>query len=448
MSSSGSSHKQERRGESSDDRAMKGKHNKTGAPNNRLPVDQAIVKKEQLEISRNMAATNTGCLPPEIVEGIIALLPYQSIRRFRFLSKSWFSLLVIKYEVPKLLFCRETGSTDPFTKLLNKQTLFKSVVLPGYGDNVIIDAVYLVPELQGGNRLYAFVGSCNGLVCLQCLVKTEIFVLNPFTGICRKLPHLSSFSRNWRYRPYVVAFGYDSASDDYKVFLTGDGAKVAIFSLKTGSWRKLENPDKESLQHVLSSGGMGLLLNGALHWGPGGSVRGETTKITAFDLNKEKFYHVPSPSDRYGDPVYTLGVVGEYLCIRDSQRRETDETLWVMKEYCSEASWVPLVSYSNTSFMSYSNTSYRYLGCLGDFIPRSFKNGRNVMLQFAQGEIHVLRWNNIEWNNSLDESDGAGKYSKNIEMYGCVYTEAVAYTETLSLGPGKYSWKGKTSIIK
>ncbi|KAJ4835139.1 hypothetical protein Tsubulata_039684 [Turnera subulata] len=422
MSSSSSSHKQERRGESSDGRAMKMKHNKTRAPNNRLLVDQEIVKMEQLEISTNMAATNSSFLPPEIVEEIIALLPEKSIHRFRFLSKSWFSLLAIKYEVPKLLCCRiKTGSTDPFTVCSNEQTLFNAVVLPGYGGSVK-DTVYTVPELPAdGIRSYVIVGSCNGLVCLRCLSKREIFVLNPFTGICRKLPHMPFFSEKWDRYPYVYAFGYDSASDDYKVFLAGDGAKVVIFSLKTGSWRKVENPDGEYLQHILSSGRRGLLLNGALHWGPGTSYCGENTKIiAAFDLEKEIFFRVPSPpiwiSDRYGR-VPILGVVGKYLCMREGKK------IWVMKEYCSEASWVHFISYKSSR-----DDKEHHLTYVCNFLPRFFKDGRYILLQYGREEYHHV----LKWNNNLEESDEAEEYSKKIEIYAYPSTTAIAYTETLT----------------
>ncbi|KAJ4843993.1 hypothetical protein Tsubulata_045125 [Turnera subulata] len=153
-----------------------------------------------------MAATNSSYLPPEIVEEILALLPIDSIQRFRFLSKSWFSLLAIKFELPKkLLRCRREGD----------QFLFDAVVLPEYSGDVK-DTVYTGPELQGGIRSYAFVGSCNGLVCLQrkkqffyakCTKELEMLVLNPVTGICRKLPERR------HYYPYVYGFGYDSASD-------------------------------------------------------------------------------------------------------------------------------------------------------------------------------------------------------------------------------------------
>ncbi|KAJ4825241.1 hypothetical protein Tsubulata_029945 [Turnera subulata] len=379
---------------------------------------------EQLEISTNMAATNSSCFPREIVEEILALLPITSIHRFRFLSKSWFSLLAIKFEVPTLLCChRETKSSDPLTVLSNEQTLFNAVVLPDYSGDVK-DTVLMVPELPGGIGSYAFVGSCNGLVCLRCTLKREIFVLNPFTGFCRKLPYVPFSSKKWHYYPYVYAFGYDSASDDYKVFLAGDGAKVEIFSLKTGSWKKVKNPDREYLQHILSLGGSGLFWNGALHWE---SNRGENTKIIAFHLGKEKFYDVPRPPNQISiyRRYYSLGVVGEYLCLCHSPREETN-IVWVMKEYCNQASWVPFISYTSSSGYGKADGSLTYV-C--DFIPRSFKDGRYMLFQFAQEHIHHVL---IRWNNNLEESDDAEKYSKKIKIYAYLQSAAIAYTETLS----------------
>ncbi|KAJ4843992.1 hypothetical protein Tsubulata_045122 [Turnera subulata] len=189
------------------------------------------------------------------------------------------------------------------------------------------------------------------------------------------------------------------------------------------------------------SWGTGLLLNGALHWGPGGSVGGETTKIIAFDLDKEKFYHVPCPpiqipdDRRYGDSV------GEYLCMRVSRRwRERNSTAWVMKEYNNEASWVPFISYTSSEDGEDDRLTY-----VCDFVPRSFMDGRYMLLQFAQAGYHLVRnWNYnlhfaqeeyhhvLKWNNNLEESDEAEKYSKKIAIYAYFRATAIAYTETLS----------------
>ncbi|KAJ4822074.1 hypothetical protein Tsubulata_039620 [Turnera subulata] len=404
MSLSVSSRKQKRE-ESKDDRAKAMKRNKTGAHNNGLLVDGAkSTDVEQLVISRNMAAPNRSYLPPEIVEDILDLLPRKSIARFRSVSKSLFSLLA----VPKLLYHPKFSPSNYGIKSSDDPGLFTAVALHDYdGGYVIKNQSYMAPELSSAGDAeeethYFFAGSCNGLVCLQVYHnrKWEIFVWNPLTSVCRKLPHNSYASE--------YGFGYDSASDDYKVFAaTGpphdrDGAKVEIFSLKTGSWKEVENPDRKCLQQIYQYYvGMGLFLNGALHWSPRKSYLGKLGEniAIAFDLGKEKFYRVPSPpnqiSARNGS-YYSLGVVGEYL---------------------SCTSWLPFVSYTGS-----------HLTYVCDFVPRSFKDGRYMMLQFVlNGEIHVLKW-----NNNLEESDKAKKYSKKIKFSSVMWNDCLPYTQTLT----------------
>ncbi|KAJ4849007.1 hypothetical protein Tsubulata_026698 [Turnera subulata] len=454
------------------------KHNKNRAPDNRLVTDQAtpMIDMEQLVTSTNMAAAqNRSYLPPEIVEEILDLLPIKSINRFRSLSKSLCSLLAIKYKhkVQKLLYYPYISEYFRSTYGISSDDpgLFTGVVLsvlPGYSGDVKNQG-YMAPELSGPRWEYASVGSCNGLVCLQATnhdCTWETFVWNPFTNICRKLPDLPSsgavsllirgFDRNlsticgWKYA-IAYGFGYDSASDDYKVIVAtgphpddprrGDGVEVEIFSLKTGSWKKLENPDEcfQDIEHLqyfksiereryLHERNLGFFLNGALHWGraqflPSGE---ETHEIFAFDLGKERFYPVPNPPKQTSPGSgshYSVGVVGGYLsCLFE---REETYTVWAMKEYCNEASWVPFISYTSSSGNGKVDGRLTY-EC--NFIPRSFKDGRYMMLHCAQGEIHVLKY----WNDCLEESDEAEKYSKKIEFYRVFGNEALPYTETLT----------------
>ncbi|KAJ4836609.1 hypothetical protein Tsubulata_030146 [Turnera subulata] len=257
-----------------------------------------------------MAAPNRSYLPPDIVEEILALLPFKSIERFRSLSRSLFSLLA----APKLLYHprRSIKKFPPYSdfgiKSSDDESVFTGVVLSDYSDDAQ-NRGYKVPEFSGRERYYDFVGSCNGLVCLVFYStdnsKRGTFVWNPFTGLCTKLPN-----RNYY---YAHGLGYDLASDDYKVFLAGVGGGVEIFSLKAGSFKEVENPDVEYLRDILTSTrAMGLFLNGALHWAWGIAI------IIAFDLNKEKFYRVPNPPNEISpdhDGDYSVGVVGEYLCM-------------------------------------------------------------------------------------------------------------------------------------
>ncbi|KAJ4825217.1 hypothetical protein Tsubulata_044815 [Turnera subulata] len=433
MSLSVSSRKQKRE-ESKDDRAKAMKRNNTGAHNNGLLVDGAkSTDVEQLVISRNMAAPNPSYLPPEIVEDILDLLPRKSIDRFRSVSKWLFSLLLIKFNVPKLLYHpHKTTKFSPSNygiKSSDDPGLFTAVVLPDYCVGYVIkNRGYMPPELLSTGdpeeTHFFFVGSCNGLVCLQVYHNRnwEKFVWNPLTSVCRKLPHNSHASR--------YGFGYDLASNDYKVFAatgppqdyhSGDGAKVEIFSLKTGSWKEVENPDWKYLQQIYQYyKGMGLFLNGALHWSPRESYLGKMGEniAIAFDLGKEKFYRVPSPPNQISagnGSYYSLGVVGEYLsCLFEAKQTNR---IWVMKEYCNEASWLPFVSYTGS-----------HLTYVCDFVPRSFKDGRYMMLQFVlNGEIHVLKW-----NNNLEESDKAKKYSKKIKFSRAMWNYCLPYTQTLT----------------
>ncbi|KAJ4828478.1 hypothetical protein Tsubulata_047979 [Turnera subulata] len=220
------------------------KYNKARAPKNRLLVDQAkSTNTEQPVISTNMAASNHSyLLPTDILEEILDLLPAKSIERFRSVSKSLLSLLAIKFNVPKLLYypCI-TNSSKYGMKSSDDKGLFTGVVLSDYSVGEVKNQGYMAPELFSGvvlsdQRVYFFVGSCNGLVCFDVINhcrKLETFVWNPFTCICRRLPH-----RNI----YACGFGFDSASNDYKVFAATDplldprpgDCKVEIFSLKTG----------------------------------------------------------------------------------------------------------------------------------------------------------------------------------------------------------------------
>ncbi|KAJ4840028.1 hypothetical protein Tsubulata_029510 [Turnera subulata] len=248
---------------------------------------------------------------------------------------------------------------------------------------------------------------------------------------------------SWLDARYAHGFGYDSASDDYKVFVATCpnyrrvGGRVDIFSLKAGSWKEMENPARE-LQHLTRARSMGLFLNGALHWEYMNEKDG-LTKIIAFDLGKEKFYVVPLPLSppNYGYKYYSLGVVGEYLCVSFSatnqqglaniyHQRPTNINVWVMKEYCNEASWVHLISYTPDGIIDdaiYVSNSVPII---------SVKEGGHIWLQYSAGCIDVLEW--IDNNPDEGSYEAEGQYSKKIRFYDRHggLTTAIPYMEALT----------------
>ncbi|KAJ4828442.1 hypothetical protein Tsubulata_046438 [Turnera subulata] len=276
-------------------------------------------------------ATGNLRLPSEIVEAILALLPDDSIHRFRSVSKSWSSLLVSE-EFQKLRF----KSSPPELKPLDYDD----------DDDDYEDDDYGMPlescDYRGDEETPTESPPGNDY--------RDIFVWNPFTGVCRKLPDPEVMPARYRvYRAY--GFGYDSVADDYKVFLAvrfwydptpkPRAPVVLIFSLKTGCWKSVENPDRH-LQG-LREGDRGVFLNGALHW-----RKEYDAKITAFDLMKEKFGEVPAPShpQELSLGYNGIGIVGEYLCMSwIPTPKDEDRIVWVMKENLNRESWVPFIDY-------------------------------------------------------------------------------------------------------
>ncbi|KAM3302620.1 F-box/kelch-repeat protein like [Capsicum chacoense] len=108
---------------------------------------------------------------------------------------------------------------------------------------------------------YVLLSCCDGLSLLWC-PSAGFLLWNPSTNEAVQLP-------NYEF-PIVnscsFGLGYDSISDDYKIFATvigtyGHRRPNKILSLKSGSWREIDNHTRGSC----SSGGLAF-VRGAFHW--------------------------------------------------------------------------------------------------------------------------------------------------------------------------------------
>ncbi|KAJ4836736.1 hypothetical protein Tsubulata_045935, partial [Turnera subulata] len=172
------------------------------------------------------------CFPLEMVEEIIARLPTSSLIRLLCMSKDWYSY----------------RSSDKLNKLRSKlapldEQLVKILNLTdlkfwNFNDHLKTPSNLSFPL----NRYLQPVGSCNGLVCISLGGNQNDFVLwNPNTGAFRQLPKPEDDTSCYQGCP-AYGFGYDSVSDDYKIFLVSvhksDEGITQIFSLKANSWKK------------------------------------------------------------------------------------------------------------------------------------------------------------------------------------------------------------------
>ncbi|CAI9117692.1 OLC1v1019143C1 [Oldenlandia corymbosa var. corymbosa] len=124
-------------------------------------------------------------------------------------------------------------------------------------------------------ELFWVVDSCNGLVCLINMDR-ELILCNPCTKKFKKLPGSEIRKSN------TLGFGYDSLNDDYKVVEFVDN-KVNMYSVKTSSWRKIEDlevitPAYDKPVHYVS---------GTFYWSTNDGV--DDWMIASFDLGNETY---------------------------------------------------------------------------------------------------------------------------------------------------------------
>nr|XP_017254604.1 PREDICTED: F-box protein CPR30-like [Daucus carota subsp. sativus] len=171
--------------------------------------------------------------------------------------------------------------------------------LDGSDDNFDVVAAEITPPLKTRVSGADFVGSANGLVCVSKNVMNEFFIFNPATRKSRKIPsaprefplsfHMTETS--------LCGFGYDQVNDDYKVvkiaecYLQFRGIMAFIYSLKTDSWKRIQNVPS----NTRFTGNWGMFGNGALHWLAIKNPANCIEIVVGFDLGLEQFREIPSP---------------------------------------------------------------------------------------------------------------------------------------------------------
>ncbi|KAL6562304.1 hypothetical protein OROGR_003311 [Orobanche gracilis] len=271
-------------------------------------------------------------IPPEIIRVILRHLPVKSLLRFRCVSKSWRSLIDDE-DFIKLHLHHSTKTNSNRTLLVNSTKLF-------YLD---LDTFVL---LDTGNLRFKprhVAGACNGLVLLVS-DSNDIVLWNPSTRKLNELPR--SFEGNCREGRYV--FGYDSKHDDYRVLRVAQGcdwvdggcmcSEATIYSLKTNSWKKVED-FPYMLDHNKT---WGVYLNDALHTAIVHDD-GSGAVIMAFDLAKEEHYMVPTPEVSGLASVEVMGgCLAAVVSLKKKKKKKNSIEIWVMKEYMVKGSWSKL----------------------------------------------------------------------------------------------------------
>ncbi|XP_024183934.1 F-box/kelch-repeat protein At3g23880 isoform X2 [Rosa chinensis] len=380
------------------------------------------------------AHTDFGDYEEDVIAEILARLPVKSLMRFRCVCKSWRALISESYFVKKHLSYGERGITESTPRFifmldpplsLDFEALMKDDDCDGAagGQSAVTQLDFPVPKTIPDYGWRVVIGSCNGLVCLE-VPPEAIMLWNPGTRDSKVLPKPPCVI-NSGFNYHFFGFGYDSASDDYKVIrgFTNDLAKkimIHIFSLKTGTWRVLKDID-----YVTFKTWQGLFLNGALHWlynlPEGGS------RILAFDLEAEKFHKtIPLPCD---DWFYDPLIHKNCLCVVASPTGNDSFNIWMMKEYGVKESWTEVVQFSVENYAEdyYEFRSYCTPVCI-------LENG--VVLNDKMGEYeHLL----VVLSNLKEKT-----FKHVVEVANSMEFMTVIYRETL-VSPDIHTYK--TNIV-
>ncbi|XP_026384649.1 F-box/kelch-repeat protein At3g06240-like [Papaver somniferum] len=176
-------------------------------------------------------------------------------------------------------------------------------------------------------------GCCHGLVCLWLENRDTTFLClwNPATKEYKQVPK-SPDDHDDMNQMSMVAFGYDSKNDDYKLLTRFDNL-VQVYSLGLNSWKRIGNVEFRSLRDA------GVLVNGDLHW-LAESQDSSRQIVVSLDMSEEIFKEMQLPKTSVSRPhrFMKVGALEGCLCVLGSDICLQVE-VWVMQDYGVHESW-------------------------------------------------------------------------------------------------------------
>ncbi|KAK1356570.1 F-box domain-containing protein [Heracleum sosnowskyi] len=347
-------------------------------------------------------------LPCELIGEILCLLPVKTLLRCRCVSKQWCSIVDSTYFVQK----HHKASI---------QMNSGGIIMKGVENFVLVDyeslhddvaaAIEITDPLKTLLSCAELVGSANGLVCLWENLPNIIYLLNPSTRKCKRLPLVpvefpSCFNK---IEKCVCGFGYDQLSDDYKVVKIAKSRKflglmAIVYSLENNSWTKIQGV--LSTRNISFMNTWGKFAGGALYW-QASDVHYSSTIVVGFDLGFEQFTEVSDSAGNDSDNPRTLATLAGILCILEYYYYDPRVDVLLMNNHGEENVWSKEFSVDP--------------GLLGpmNFRPLAYSKSRQeVLLQVASARL--------VWYNQRN------KAVKNVSVPGIPYMfGSYMYNESL-----------------
>ncbi|KAK4259404.1 hypothetical protein QN277_005742 [Acacia crassicarpa] len=255
-----------------------------------VPIDGIGIRQVNT-IGQKIVDGNTRFLPQEIIPNILKRLPVKSLLRFQCVCKQWKNLII----APSFIANHLHHSTHHNPSLLF-QWSGSNKRLPV--DLHLVDCKKQVHEVQNipfDSVHVRIIGSCNGLLCVQCTSNRvhSLFLWNPAT---RKIRQVHNNVHDFEGRIYV-GYGFSPIVNDYKILRAyvpedeDEVNRVEVYSLSTQRWRKIKFGNLEGVNLNYET----LNANGAMFWHDM-----EEDLVVSFDIASDAFTLIPMPPlDKY-----------------------------------------------------------------------------------------------------------------------------------------------------
>ncbi|KAL1567790.1 F-box protein CPR1-like [Salvia divinorum] len=267
----------------------------------------------------------------DLVEEILCRLPVKSLKRFRAVAKTWGNLIDSENFIKKHLRQSLITTSHRYLFLGGAQAFIVQLEA--------LDRAHSISPPYYDRAVAGVSNSCNGIMLVQC---DPPVLWNAFSREYRILPNILRDPDEVKGED-TYGFGYVSESDDYKVVRVTESwcketqdwvpLKTNVYSLRSNSWRRIEN-------FSYPWGHWRVHLNGALHTL---LINREEVNgvIMAFDLRSEEHFEIMLPPGIQITGFHIkLIVLDGCLCVTCTGRDTV--VIWVMEEYGVTESWVKL----------------------------------------------------------------------------------------------------------
>ena len=316
----------------------------------------------------------SGRLPVTVLMAICSWLPPESLIRFKYVCKSWYSFITDLINNPKFVTKHVHNAHNilspksflilaeyyprgpdhiniPYNLLLmniSSNDEEEDCILPGieeldkwspWGGGPHSEDKY--SDLMGTELLLTTFCHCDGIICF--IAFDNILLWNPALRESKILPPpINTYQADLDEDSFTAGFGCDPVANDYKIIRIWTHDKVDIYSLNTNTWRETKVDLNEG---NWVNPGMELCYEGVCYWFLSG---GDKNMMLSLDLHAEEFQIVTLPHPKTS--VRTLHVWIDsiaYVSICELEGTRSIE-MWVTKN-CSgiitdSTNWIKYLS--------------------------------------------------------------------------------------------------------